>query len=123
VAPGSMVLGGGYTAEMELKSTRAEITCEADNGLSNRRGTVAMARRSDFAHSANSQFFINLSDNDFFDYENRETPEQFGYCVFGEVVEGLEVLDEIAQVKVAKTEISESQPVKPVVIESIELVK
>ena len=119
IEDGSMVLGGGFGVDKKLKSTRAEIINEATNGLSNRRGTVAMARVADLAHSANCQFFFNLADNNWLDNSGRESAQEYGYCVFGEVVDGMDVVDRIAKVKVAKTQLSEMMPVQPIVIESI----
>jgi cyclophilin family peptidyl-prolyl cis-trans isomerase len=92
VIKGFMIQGGGYDGEYNQKRTRAPIENEAKNGLKNRRGTVAMARTSD-PHSASSQFFINHSDNDFLDYPGQDG---WGYAVFGEVSDGLDVVDKIA---------------------------
>ena len=94
VIPGFMIQGGGFKAGMQQRQTRPPINNEADNGLRNLRGTIAMARTSD-PHSATSQFFINLKDNDFLDFKEK-TPQGWGYCVFGKVVEGLDVVDKIA---------------------------
>jgi peptidyl-prolyl cis-trans isomerase B (cyclophilin B) len=96
VVPGKMILGGGYTAEHELKRTRPEIRNEAHSGLKNLRGTIAMARSGDVIDSANSQFFINLVDAPERDYKG-DTPEEYGYCVFGEVVAGLDVAEKISR--------------------------
>lgn len=93
VVPGFMVQGGGYSTDLELKTTRAPIKNEADNGLHNVRGTLAMAR-TQVVDSATSQFFINHRDNDFLDHSARD----FGYAVFGKVVRGMNVVDQIAQV-------------------------
>jgi peptidyl-prolyl cis-trans isomerase A (cyclophilin A) len=93
VIPNFMIQGGGMVADMSQKSTRAPIKNEADNGVSNRRGTLAMARTMDI-NSATAQFFINLRDNDFLDHGTRD----FGYAVFGEVVDGMDVVDAIAAV-------------------------
>ena len=94
VIPGFMVQGGGFTSDMGQKETRAPIKNEADNGVKNTRGTLSMARTSD-VNSATSQFFINLQDNDFLDHGSRD----FGYAVFARVVEGMDVVDQIANVK------------------------
>ena len=94
VIPNFMIQGGGMEADMSQKRTRAPIRNEADNGVSNRRGTLAMARTSDI-NSATAQFFINLRDNDFLDHGTRD----FGYAVFGEVVDGMDVVDTIAAVR------------------------
>jgi peptidyl-prolyl cis-trans isomerase B (cyclophilin B) len=97
VIPGFMIQGGGFTQDMRQKPSEAPIMNEADNGLKNARGTLAMARTSD-PHSATGQFFINLKDNDFLDYTSK-TPQGWGYAVFGKVVDGMGVVDTIAQVK------------------------
>jgi cyclophilin family peptidyl-prolyl cis-trans isomerase len=89
-----MIQGGGYDVARREKATRPPIANEAANGLKNRRGTLAMARTSE-PHSATAQFFINLVDNDFLDH-TAPTPEGFGYCVFGQVVEGMDVVDAVA---------------------------
>ena len=94
VIKGFMVQGGGFSSGMEEKNTDATIKNEANNNLSNKRGTLAMARTQD-PHSASAQFFINLVDNDFLDFKN-ESVQGWGYCVFGEVVEGIEVVDKMA---------------------------
>ena len=94
VIPGFMVQGGGFTADMQQKNTRATIRNEADNGLMNVRGTIAMARTA-AKDSATAQFFINLVDNGFLDHGSRD----FGYAVFGKVVQGMEVVDRIAAVR------------------------
>lgn len=96
VIPGFMAQGGGYTAEFKQKTTHAPIKNEADNGLVNKRGTIAMARTPD-PHSASSQFFINYQDNTFLNYSS-PTPNGWGYAVFGEVVEGMEVVDAMAKI-------------------------
>lgn len=93
VIPGFMIQGGGFTADYQRKATRAPIANESDNGLENRRGTIAMARTSD-PHSATSQFFINVADNDNLDYHDGN----WGYAVFGRVVEGMSVVDAIVSV-------------------------
>ncbi|MCX7894735.1 MAG: peptidylprolyl isomerase [Thermoanaerobaculum sp.] len=94
VVPDFVVQGGGFDTQLRKKPTNPPIPNEAGNGLSNRRGTVAMARTAE-VDSATSQFFINLKDNTFLDHRDR-TPRGFGYCVFGRVVEGMEVVDAIA---------------------------
>jgi len=93
VIPNFMIQGGGFDADMKQKSTRDPIKNEADNGEGNRRGTFAMARTMD-VNSATAQFFINISDNDFLNHGGRD----FGYAVFGEVTEGMDVVDAIAGV-------------------------
>ena len=94
VVPGFVIQGGGFTAGFQRKPTRGPVLNEADNGLKNERGTVAMARTFE-PHSATSQFFINLKDNGFLDHRGK-TPDAWGYCVFGRVVEGMDVVDRIA---------------------------
>ncbi|MEW5837506.1 MAG: peptidylprolyl isomerase [Pseudomonadota bacterium] len=95
VIPGFMIQGGGLNADMSNKPNHAPVENEASNGLKNDRGTIAMARTS-IPHSATSQFFINLKDNDFLNFSN-PTPHGWGYCVFGKVVAGMEVVDAIAK--------------------------
>jgi peptidyl-prolyl cis-trans isomerase B (cyclophilin B) len=95
VIPDFMIQGGGFTTDYARKSTREPVRNEADNGLSNDRGTIAMARTGD-PHSATSQFFINVKDNDFLDHKAK-TQRGWGYAVFGEVVSGLGTVDEISQ--------------------------
>ena len=121
VIPGFMIQGGGFTADMRQKSTKAPITNEADNGLKNGRGTVAMARTSD-PHSATSQFFINLTDNAFLDHKGK-TPQGWGYAVFGEVVEGMEVVDAIARVATGTSGPHSDVPREPVVLDRVSLVE
>jgi peptidyl-prolyl cis-trans isomerase B (cyclophilin B) len=91
-----MAQGGGFTADFKQKATNAPIKNEADNGLKNKRGTIAMARTSD-PHSATAQFFINYVDNGFLDYKS-STPSGWGYAVFGEVTDGMDVVDQMAKV-------------------------
>lgn len=97
VIDGFMIQGGGLTADMEQKTPQAAIQNEAKNAKPNKRGTIAMARTMD-PHSATAQFFINLADNAFLN-NSGDQPQTFGYCVFGEVVEGMDVVDAIAKVK------------------------
>ena len=118
-----MIVGGGYNTENELKETRSPIRCEADNGGSNQRGTLAMARAPDLIHSATSQFFFNMADNSSFDHQSTDSAETYGYCVFGKVTGGMAVLDKIAGVATNETEISPKVPVEPVVIRTIEVIK
>ena len=108
-----MVQGGGITADMKQKPTKAPIKNEADNGLKNERGTIAMARTAD-VNSATSQFFINHKDNSFLDHGVRD----FGYAVFGKVVEGIEIVDKIAAVKTRPGDV----PVETVSILSMKVV-
>ncbi|NNF52517.1 MAG: peptidyl-prolyl cis-trans isomerase [Gammaproteobacteria bacterium] len=114
VIPNFMVQGGGFTADMKQKKTAAPITNEADNGLSNKRGTLAMARTSDI-NSATSQFFINLSDNKFLDHGDRD----FGYAVFAEVTEGMDVVDKIAAVKTGRSGMHADVPQEAVTIVAV----
>lgn len=118
-----MVLGGGYTTKMEEMETRAEIINEAHNGLRNITGTIAMARNADYEHSATSQFFFNLAENSFLDHQSRENVEEYGYCVFGEVSEGMDVVQRIASVEVETTAEFQNMPITPIVIESVERVE
>lgn len=97
VIKGFMAQGGGFAPGLEEKETRASIQNEANNGLGNARGTLAMARTQE-PHSASAQFFINLTDNDFLNFKN-ESVQGWGYCVFGEVVEGMDVVDKMALVE------------------------
>jgi len=114
VIPGFMIQGGGLTARMQQKDTSAPIKNEADNGLKNDRGTIAMARTMD-PHSATAQFFINLVDNDFL---NSQAPSGngWGYCVFGRVTEGMDVVDKIAKVKTTTVGMYQDVPSDLVVI-------
>ena len=93
VIDGFMIQGGGFDANFEEKPTRKPVKNEADNGLSNKIGTVAMAHTME-PHSASAQFFINISDNDFLNFKSA-TSQGYGYCVFGEVVEGMDVVNKI----------------------------
>lgn len=111
-----MIQGGGYTADFDKKPTRAPVKNEADNGLKNRRGTVAMARTRD-PHSATAQFFINVTDNEFLNFKAK-TPRGWGYAVFGKVVEGMDVVDKIRQLPTGPGgPFSKDVPRKTVVIE------
>lgn len=120
VIPGFMIQGGGFIEGMEQKPTNANIKNEADNGLGNERGTLAMARTPD-PDSASSQFFINLKDNDFLNY-TAPTSQGWGYAVFGKVVEGMDVVDSIAQVATSNQMGHGDVPVEAVVINSAALV-
>lgn len=114
VIPGFMVQGGGFSTDFVQKPTNDPITNEADNQLSNRRGTIAMAR-TNIVDSATSQFFINLVDNDFLDFK-APTPQHFGYCVFAEVAEGMDVVDAIAAVPTGSRGMHRDVPTENVVI-------
>lgn len=115
VIDGFMVQGGGFEPGMTQKETRDPIDNEASNGLANNRGTLAMARTMD-PHSATSQFFINVSDNDFLNFRS-ETPDGFGYCVFGRVYDGMDVVDAIRAVETTSRMGHQDVPVDDVVIE------
>ncbi|MDF7671514.1 peptidylprolyl isomerase B [Orbaceae bacterium ESL0721] len=112
-----MIQGGGFEVGMKQKKTKAPIPNEAANGLKNKRGTLAMARTSD-PHSATAQFFINVVDNDYLDYRSSDA-NGFGYCVFGEVVDGLDVIDKIKAVKTGRNGMHSDVPVEDVVIKSV----
>ena len=109
-----MIQGGGFTEDMTQKKTEAAIPNEADNGLTNVRGTVAMARRGD-PHSATAQFFINTVDNVALDHRDK-TSQGWGYTVFGEVVEGMDVVDQISGVKTGSSGSFRDVPREPVII-------
>ncbi len=113
VIPGFMIQGGGMTAAMDEKPNRSPIKNEADNGLANNRGTIAMAR-TQIRDSATSQFFINVADNTFLNHGTRD----FGYAVFGKVVKGIEIVDAIAKVKTGTKKGHSDVPVEPVIIQS-----
>ena len=116
-----MIQGGGFTPGMMLKSTRPPIENEASNGVRNTRGTVAMARTSE-PNSATSQFFINVGDNNFLNY-SAPTPQGWGYCVFGRVVDGMHVLDEIKGVPTGSKLGSKDVPLSDVIIEKVQIVE
>ena len=118
VIDGFMIQGGGFTRDLIKKETFPPIKNEADNGLSNERGTLAMARTM-IVDSATSQFFINVIDNTFLNFKNKDDNRGWGYCVFGKVISGMEVVDKIAKVRTARTELSEGAPLEPIVIKSI----
>ncbi|GIK88331.1 MAG: peptidyl-prolyl cis-trans isomerase [Burkholderiales bacterium] len=120
VIPGFMVQGGGFAPGMSQKPTRAPIANEAGNGLKNRKYTVAMARTGE-PHSATAQFFINVADNDFLDYKG-PSPQGWGYCVFGKVVEGSDVVDAIAGVPTGRSGFHQDVPREDVVIRKAEAV-
>jgi len=115
VIDGFMVQGGGFTTDMEQKETRETIENEADNGLKNDCYTLAMARTSE-PHSASSQFFINIKDNDFLNHSGKNT-QGWGYCVFGKVTEGTDVVDKIKGVKTGSSGFHQDVPSEPVIIE------
>jgi len=116
VIPNFMIQGGGFTADMSQKATRAQIKNEADNGEKNVRGTLAMARTA-VVDSASSQFFINLNDNDFLNHGGRD----FGYAVFGKISEGMDIIDAIAAVPTGNNAGHQDVPVDPVTIVSVRI--
>jgi len=115
-----MIQGGGFEPNMNQKPCQPPVENEAANGLKNKRGTVAMARTND-PHSATAQFFINSVDNDFLDFR-AATPQEYGYCVFGKVVEGQDVVDKIRKVTTGNRGAHRDVPVDDVVIKSAEVV-
>lgn len=117
VIDGFMIQGGGMEPGMVEKETKASIKNEANNGLKNKRGTIAMARTMD-PHSASSQFFINVADNDFLNFR-AENRDGWGYCVFGEVVEGLDVVDKIKGVSTGSYGYHQDVPRDEVIINSV----
>lgn len=110
-----MIQGGGMEPGMKDKSTNDPIENEADNGLSNKVGTVAMARTND-PHSASAQFFINVANNDFLNFRSKST-DGWGYCVFGEVVEGMDVVNKIKEVATGNNGYHQDVPLEDVIIE------
>ncbi len=114
VIPDFMIQGGGFTDKMKKRSTELPIQNEADNGLKNNRGTIAMARTQD-PHSATNQFFINTKNNGFLNHKSA-TPQGWGYAVFGKVVKGMDVVDAISAVKTTKKGMMSDVPVEPVKI-------
>ena len=120
VIPGFMIQGGGMTADMAEKPTRAPIRNEANNGLKNLRGTLAMARMGD-PHSASSQFFINVADNDALDHRG-ETDAGWGYAVFGKVTSGMEVVDAIVSVPRGDFGPHQDVPTEPILIKRATLI-
>ena len=121
VIPNFMIQGGGFEANMNQKSTKAPIENEANNGLKNDVGTIAMARTQD-PHSASAQFFINTKKNDFLNHSSK-TVQGWGYAVFGKVVEGMDVVTAIEKVRTGNKGYHGDVPVEPVVIESAEVVE
>ena len=117
VIPGFMIQGGGFDADMKQKPTNAPIKNEADNGLKNADGTIGMARTND-PHSATSQFFINVKDNDFLDHKG-PSPQGWGYTVFGKVVDGIDVVRNIEQVRTGSRNGHGDVPVEDVIITKV----
>ena len=118
VIPGFMIQGGGFAPDMSQKPVRKPIANEAANGLRNLRGSLAMARTND-VNSATAQFFVNLVDNAFLDHK----PGNFGYAVFGRVVDGMDVIDRIAAVKTGRKHGHDDVPVEPVVVTAARRIK
>lgn len=114
-----MIQGGGFEPGMKQKTTRTPIENEADKGGKNLRGTIAMARTSD-PHSASAQFFINAVDNSFLNH-SKKTPQGWGYCVFGKVVSGMEVVDKIQHVATTSRAGHQDVPVDDIIIEKVEI--
>ena len=114
-----MIQGGGFERDLSEKSTRATIANEASNGLLNELGTIAMARTAD-PDSATAQFFVNLTDNQFLNYVSPD-PDQMGYCVFGKVTSGIEVVQKIGLVQTNTVGRNSDVPVKPIIIKSVKL--
>lgn len=121
VIDGFMIQGGGFTKDMKQKGTLPAISNEADNGLKNERGTLAMARTSDI-NSATAQFFINVKDNDFLNFRSKK-PQEYGYAVFGKVIEGMDVVDAIKKVKTGNKGMHGDVPVDAVEILDVSVVK
>ncbi|CAJ0688987.1 Peptidyl-prolyl cis-trans isomerase B [Ralstonia edaphis] len=123
VIKGFMIQGGGFEPgeKMNQKPTKAPIDNEANNGLKNERGAIAMARTND-PHSATAQFFINTVDNDFLNHTS-PTPQGWGYAVFGKVTEGMEVVDKIRSVRTGNRGFHQDVPMEDVIIESAEVIE
>lgn len=117
VIAGFMIQGGGFDPNMQQRATRSPIKNEAGNGLKNKVGTLSMAR-TNVVDSATAQFFINVKDNDFLDHRNT-SPDGFGYAVFGQVIDGLDVVKKIENVKTGNRGLHQNVPVEPVVIHSV----
>ena len=115
-----MIQGGGFTPDMEKKATGEPITNEADNGLSNRRGTLAMARTND-PHSATAQFFINVQDNMNLDHVGQSNPRDWGYAVFGRVTSGMEVVNQIKGAETTNKGGHSDVPAEDIIIEKAEI--
>ncbi len=117
VINGFMIQGGGFEPGMKQKTTKSPIKNEANNDIKNKRGTLAMARTMD-PHSATAQFFINVVDNDFLNFRSEDI-NGWGYCVFGEVVEGMDIVDKIKAVKTGRNGMHEDVPVDDIIIENV----
>ena len=114
IVPGFVIQGGGFTEDMTQKKTQSPVKNEADNGRKNKRGTLSMARTSD-VNSATSQFFVNLKDNEFLDHSRGN----FGYAVFAQVTEGMDVIDKIAAVETGRKRGFDDVPVEAVIMKSV----
>ena len=114
IVPGFVIQGGGFTEDMTQKKTQSPVKNEADNGRKNKRGTLSMARTSDI-NSATSQFFVNLKDNEFLDHSRGN----FGYAVFAQVTEGMDVIDKIAAVETGRKRGFDDVPVEAVIMKSV----
>lgn len=121
VIDGFMIQGGGMTADLQQKKTKAPVKNEADNGLTNDRGTIAMAR-TQVVDSATSQFFINVADNAFLNHQGK-SPQGYGYAVFGRVTEGMETVDAIRKVATGNQGMHQDVPKEPVVINKVTVVR
>lgn len=119
VIDGFMIQGGGMDLGLKEKATRPSIKNEANNGLKNKMGSIAMARKPD-PHSATAQFFINLVNNDNLDYPSRDG---WGYCVFGQVTQGMDIVNKISKVKTGNVSHFQDVPVTPVLIESVKIIE
>ena len=115
-----MIQGGGHLPDLSEIATESPVVNESNNGLSNKKGTIAMARTSD-PHSATSQFFINLKDNDFLDKKN--APDNYGYCVFGEVTNGIDIVEKIGESQTGRNGMYDDVPTETVLIEKVEIIK
>ena len=122
VIPDFMIQGGGFNPDMTKRATNGFVINEAKNGESNYRGTVAMARTVRHQDSASNQFFINLKDNFFLDYKG-DTPQLYGYAVFGRVLKGMVVVDSISIVKTGRKGVFSDCPLEPVLITSVTIIK
>lgn len=122
VIPGFMIQGGGFTPDMTLKPTRAPIQNEADNGLQNERGAIAMARTME-PHSATAQFFINVVDNASLNHQGTTSGRTWGYAVFGRVTDGMDVVDKIRYVETRSSGGHQDVPVEPVIIEKASVIE
>lgn len=116
-----MIQGGGFEPGMQEKSTRAPVENEADNGLSNKVGTLAMARTND-PHSATAQFFINVKNNDFLNF-SAPNAHGYGYCVFAEVVDGMDVVEKIKQVDTGNSGYHQDVPIEDVIIQNARIIE